>query len=210
MLPLSHDELVHGKGTLLDRMPGDEWQKFANLRLLFAYMYAHPGAKLLFMGSEIAQNIEWNHDDSLQWHLLQNPLHKGVQQLVRDLNHLYKKQPALYENNFEASGFEWIDYSDNENSVLAFVRNGNEPNDQLLVVCNFSSDAISDYKVGVPNKGFWKEILNSDDPKYGGSGFTNGGILKTINRSVHQRKQYLKINLPPLGVSFLKIETDEK
>jgi len=209
MLPLSHDEVVHGKGTLLDRMPGDEWQKFANLRLLFAYMYTHPGAKLLFMGSEIAQTIEWNHDDSLQWHLLQYPLHKGVQQLVKDLNHLYKTHPALYERNFENSGFEWIDYSDNENSVLAFVRKGNNVNDQLLVVCNFSSEAIRNYKVGAPFKGFWNEVLNSDDEKYGGSGYINGGVLKSVNQSLHQHKQSIKINLPPLGVSILKIEIDE-
>lgn len=208
MLPLSHDEVVHGKGTLLDRMPGDEWQKFANLRLLYGYMFTHPGAKLLFMGSEIAQNIEWNHDDSLQWHLLKYPLHKGVQQLVKDLNHLYKTQPALYEKNFEASGFKWIDYSDNENLVLAFIRNGNEPNSQLMVVCNFSPEAIRNYKVGAPLKGKWIEILNSDDEKYGGSGFFNGGILKTVNRNLHGQKQYLKLKLPPLGISILKFEKD--
>ena len=206
LLPLSHDEVVHGKGPLLDRMPGDEWQRFSNLRLLYAYMFTHPGAKLLFMGNEIAQTTEWNHDDSLQWHLLKEPLHKGVQLLVKDLNHLYKTEPALFELNFEASGFEWIDYGDADNSVLVYIRKGNHPKDQLVVVCNFTTEAISDYKLGVPQKGIWKEIFNTDSVKYSGSGFINGNALRAKKENWHDRKQTVKINLPPLGVSILKLE----
>ena len=153
VLPLSHDEVVHGKGSLLDKMPGDLWQKFANLRLLYGYMYGHPGKKLLFMGGEIAQWREWNHDESLDWHLLQWRDHQGIQQLVRDLNALYRSEPALHQVDFDWQGFEWLELHDWENSVLAFLRRGKDPDDAIVVVCNFTPVVREDYRIGVPAGG---------------------------------------------------------
>jgi 1,4-alpha-glucan branching enzyme len=208
MLPLSHDEVVHGKGSLFGKMPGDEWQKFANLRLLFSYMFTHPGAKLLFMGGEIAQSAEWNHDRSLDWHLLEYELHKGIQQIVRDLNDLYKKEKALYQFGFEAKGFQWVDYGDRENSVIIFQRQADNKQDLMIVICNFTPAVRYLYRVGVPTRGQWKEVFNSDDVKYGGSGLLNQGLLNTAPVKFHSRDYSISLNLPPLAISILKLEKE--
>lgn len=204
VLPLSHDEVVHGKGAIIDRMPGDEWQKFANLRLLYAYMYTHPGAKLLFMGNEIGQTTEWKHDDSLQWHLTENPLNGGLKRLVRDLNRWYYHEPALFEYSFGPDGFEWIDYSDDSNSILSYLRKGLDPKNTVLVVCNFTPTAHSNYRIGVPMAGQWVEVFNSDQTIYGGSEITNPSKLKTSKTHTHGQKYALTINVPPLALCAFK------
>jgi 1,4-alpha-glucan branching enzyme len=204
MLPLSHDEVVHGKGALIERMPGDEWQRFANLRLLYGYMYTHPGAKLLFMGCEIGQTSEWDHDTSLPWHLMEYPLHQGVQNLVKDLNNVYRSNHALYDKNYEAFGFEWIDYGDAEKSILAYIRKGNDPEDQLVIICNFSPMAHNDYRVGVPYAGEWSEVINSDDQRYGGSGYINEQPIQSDNYNSHSRENSVSLKVPPLGITILK------
>ncbi|MEN8249540.1 MAG: 1,4-alpha-glucan branching protein GlgB [Bacteroidota bacterium] len=204
MLPLSHDEVVHGKGPLIGRMPGDEWQRFANLRLLYGYMFTHPGSKLLFMGSEFGQTSEWDHDSSLDWHLLQYPIHNGVLQLIKDLNKVYRDEPALHELAYEGSGFEWIDYSDHDQSVLAYIRKGFEEEDKVIVVCNFTPLSHEKYRIGVPEGGSWKEILNTDNMKYSGSGFINTYEIKTDNTGHHNQPYSLCVKLPPLGVCILK------
>lgn len=203
-LPLSHDEVVYGKKSLLGRMPGDEWQRFANLRLLYSYMYTHPGAKLLFMGAEIGQYEEWNYNTSLDWHLLQYDLHKGIKDLLTDLNALYKKQPALHEKQFSAEGFEWIAYDDSQNSVLSYIRNGNDPKDRLVVACNFTPSVLENYDIGLPAKGKLKEIFNSDDRKYGGAGIKNKNV-KIEKTSIHGRDYSAKITIPPLGTVVFQI-----
>lgn len=208
MLPLSHDEVVHGKGSLLGRMPGDEWQKFANLRLLFGYMFTHPGTKLVFMGGEFGQSAEWNHEKSLDWHLLQYDLHKGIQQVVRDLNQLYKAEPGLYKYGFEHKGFQWIDYGDRENSVIAYQRLGDTRDDLLIVVCNFTPEVRHHYRIGVPYRGQWKEVFNSDDGKYGGSGVLNHGMLATSPVKYHSRDYSISLTLPPLAITVLKLEKE--
>ncbi len=208
MLPLSHDEVVHGKGSLLGRMPGDEWRRFANLRMLFGYMFTHPGTKLLFMGGEIAQSAEWNHDKSLEWHLLDHSFHSGVQSLVRDLNFLYTSEPALYQCQFEQRGFQWIDYSDRENSVIAFQRKTEKKGDLLIVVCNFTPEVRYHYRVGVPYRGQWKEIFNSDQSKYAGSNVLNAGTLTTSPVKYHNQDYSIAMTLPPLGISVLKLEKE--
>ncbi len=204
VLPLSHDEVVYGKKSLLGRMPGDEWQRFANLRLLFSYMYTHPGAKLLFMGAEIGQYEEWNYNTSLDWHLLENAPHKGIKALLIALNKLYKKQPALHEKQFTAEGFEWIAYDDSQNSVLSYIRNGNDPKDSVIVVCNFTPSVLTEYGIGMPGKGKLKEIFNSDDSKYGGSGVKNKPI-KIEEKSLHGRDYSAKITIPPLATVVFQI-----
>jgi 1,4-alpha-glucan branching enzyme len=209
MLPLSHDEVVHGKGSLLGRMPGDEWRKFANLRLLFAYMYTHPGTKLLFMGGEFGQSGEWSHDRSLDWHLTQHPLHKGVMENVRELNRLYKTEPALYAHPFDPKGFEWVDYEDRQNSVIVFMRKSDYTADALLVVCNFTPQVQQHYRIGVQVRGFWKEIFNSDQPRFGGTGLLNNGLLATTPVKYHGRDYSLTITLPPLAVCVFKLEREE-
>ncbi|MES2356321.1 MAG: 1,4-alpha-glucan branching protein GlgB [Pseudomonadota bacterium] len=205
ILPLSHDEVVHGKGSLLSKMPGDRWQKFANLRLYFAFMYAHPGKKLLFMGCEFAQEKEWNHDQSLDWHLLDDKLHKGMQALVRDLNHVYRDSPALYEIDFEPRGFEWIDHSDREQSVISFLRKGNDENRFVVAIVNFTPVPRYGYRIGVPKQGYYREILNTDSKFYGGSNVGNrGGILNAEDRPAHGRPYSLSITLPPLATVYLE------
>lgn len=209
MLPLSHDEVVHGKGSLLGRMPGDEWSRFANLRTMFSYMFTHPGSKLLFMGGEFGQASEWNHDKSLDWHLLEYNFHQGIYKIVKDLNNLYKTEPALYEFGFENKGFEWLDYSDRESSVILFIRKGWRKEDTLVVACNFTPAVRYDYRVGVPIKGTWKEIFNSDNLKYGGSGVLNQGLMVTKPVKYHGKDYSFAITLPPLGVTVLKLNEEE-
>ncbi|MDD3652519.1 1,4-alpha-glucan branching protein GlgB [Immundisolibacter sp.] len=204
LLPLSHDEVVHGKGALIGKMPGDEWQQFANLRLLYGYMWAHPGKKLLFMGGEFGQRREWQHDESLEWHVLQYPLHGGLQQWVGDLNHCYRQQPALYTRDFTADGFAWVDCHDWEQSVLSFLRYGAGPDDVLLVVCNFTPVPRHNYRVGVPRGGRWRELLNSDATTYGGSGMGNLGEIDSAPVAAHGHYQSLSLMLPPLAVLYLK------
>ena len=206
VLPLSHDEVVHGKGSLLRKMPGDDWQKFANLRLLFGYMYGEPGKKLLFMGGEFGQWDEWYHEKSLDWHLLEFPPHAGMQRWVEDLNRFYRQEPALYEKDFSPEGFEWVDCSDLDHSIISFLRKGRDPKDTLLVVCNFTPVTHLNYRVGVPEGGFWQEILNSDATDYWGSGQGNLGGMEAAPIPFHGRFHSLNLILPPLGVMFFKRE----
>ncbi|MDN5871921.1 MAG: 1,4-alpha-glucan branching protein GlgB [Nitrococcus sp.] len=205
VLPLSHDEVVYGKGSLLGKMPGDEWQKFANLRLLYGYMWAHPGKKLLFMGGELGQGSEWSHEASLDWHLLEQPRTQGLSRWLQDLNRCYREQPALYEIDFEANGFEWIGAHDWENSIISFLRRGRNPGEYLLVVCNFTPVARTNYRVGVPRGGWWREILNSDAERYGGGGWGNFGGLEAAPIPQHGRYHSLPLTVPPLGVVYLKL-----
>ncbi|SDS01291.1 1,4-alpha-glucan branching protein GlgB [Christiangramia echinicola] len=203
-LPLSHDEVVYGKKSLLGRMPGDEWQRFANLRLLYSYMYTHPGAKLLFMGAEIGQYEEWNYNTSLDWHLLEHEPHQGIKKALTDLNKLYKSRPALHEKQFSAEGFEWIAYDDSQNSVLSYLRKGNDPKDTLVIVCNFTPTVLKDYSLGLPSKGKLKEVFNSDDKKYWGSGMRNKPV-KIEKNSFHGKDYSAKISIPPLGTVVFEI-----
>jgi len=204
VLPLSHDEVVHGKGSLLGKMPGDEWQKFANLRLLLGYMYAQPGKKLLFMGGEFGQWREWEHDSSLEWHLLAYVPHIGLQQWVERLNFSYRTEPALHELDLSPAGFEWIDANDSDNSVLSLIRKGRSLADMVVVVCNFTPVPRFNYKVGVPNGGFWRELLNSDALEYGGSGHGNLGGVEATPIPSHGRRYSLNLTLPPLAAVFFK------
>jgi len=205
VLPLSHDEVVYGKGSLLGKMPGDPWEKFANLRLLFGYMYAHPGEKLIFMGGEFGQWNEWCHDMSLDWHLLQFPMHQGLMHWVADLNKIYRKEPALFERDFEHHGFEWIDFHDADKSIISFLRKGNDPRHDTVIVCNLTPVPRNNYRVGVSQGGIWKELLNSDAKAYGGSGFGNLGSVEALPVSFYGRYDFsLSLQLPPLGVLFLK------
>jgi len=202
VLPLSHDEVVHGKGSLLRKMPGDDWQKFANLRLLYGYMYGQPGKKLLFMGAEFAQWDEWYHEKSLDWHQTAYPPHYGMQLWLRDLNHLYSAQPALYVRDFDPRGFEWIDCSDVGGSVVSFLRRGQTPEEVVLVVCNFTPVPRWNYRVGVPWGGFWRETLNSDAEVYWGGGLGNQGGRQADPYPFHGRSHSLNLLLPPLAVLF--------
>ena len=206
VLPLSHDEVVHGKGSLLRQMSGDAWQKFANLRLLYGYMYAQPGKKLLFMGGEFGQWNEWYHEESLHWHLLEYPLHASLQRWVEDLNKLYKHKGALHQLDFDPAGFEWIDCNDSQNSGLSFIRKGYSQKDTVLTVCNFTPVPRYNYRVGVPTGGYWREILNSDAKEYGGSGHGNLGGMEASPVPFHGRPYSLNLTLPPLGVIFLEAE----
>ena len=204
MLPLSHDEVVYGKKSIAGRMPGDEWQKFANLRLLYGYMFMHPGTKLLFMGSEFGQSAEWNFEGSLDWHLLQYDFHDGVKKAITDLNTLYKTQPALYEKQFSPEGFEWINYSDHQNAVMTFIRKGNKPKDDVIVVCNFTQIVRENYRIGVPKKGKLTELFNSDSTVYGGSGVKSTNKL-TVEAVPYDGRDYsIELLLPPLSVTVYK------
>ena len=205
MLPLSHDEVVYGKQSLVGKMPGDEWQRFANLRLLFSYMFTHSGTKLLFMGGEFGQTSEWKFDDSLDWHLLEHVPHKGMAACVKALNNLYKTEPAMYERQFTADGFEWLDTSDRENSIVSYVRRGNNPQDTLLVVLNMTPVPRADYRIGVPSAGVYHERFNSDAMAFYGSGVTNAGPIQSEEEMWHGRPQSLRINVPPLGAVVLKM-----
>jgi 1,4-alpha-glucan branching enzyme len=204
VLPLSHDEVVHGKGSLLGKMPGDDGQKFANLRLLYGYMYTQPGKKLLFMGSEFGQWREWNHDESLDWHLGQYRPHAGLQRWTEDLNRLYRAEPALYELDTQPSGFEWIDCNDALASVVSCLRKGRSTDDLVLVVCNFTPVPRLNYRVGAPRGGFWHELRNSDAQDYGGSGYGNMGGVEAAPVPWHGRPYSLNLTLPPLAAVFFK------
>ena len=206
LLPLSHDEVVHGKGSLVGKMPGDEWQRFANLRALYGYMYTHPGKKLLFMGDEFGQVGEWNHDASLDWHVLEYSVHGGLKRWVSDLNRLYKSEPALYELDFEPGGFEWVDCQDWEDSTLSYIRKAKDEKDCVLIVCNFTPIPRSNYIVGVPEGGTWKELLNSDAEIYSGSGLGNLGEVEATDDPSHGRPFRITLTLPPLSIVILKRE----
>jgi 1,4-alpha-glucan branching enzyme len=204
VLPLSHDEVVHGKGSLIGKMAGDEWERFANLRLLYGFMYGHPGKKLLFMGGEFGQVPEWNHEASLEWHVLQYAPHHGLQQWVADLNRLYRTEPALHELDFGQEGFEWIDFQDWEQSVLSFIRMGRSTRDIIMVVANFTPVRRDQYRVGAPRGGYWKELLNSDATVYAGSGHGNLGGVEAAPMPFQGRDHSLSLTLPPLGIIVLK------
>ncbi len=204
ILPLSHDEVVYGKGSLLQKMPGDEWQKFASLRLLFSYMWALPGKKLLFMGDEFGQWSEWNHDGSLEWHLLDRPLHGKVARLVGTLNHLYKTEPALHRGDARSDGFQWIDGSNAKASVLTFLRRAEDPEDVIVSAFNFTPVPRLQYRIGVPRPGRWREVLNSDAKELGGSGQGNLGHVESRPIPWNGRRHSINVNLPPLGAVFFK------
>jgi len=204
VLPLSHDEVVHGKGSLLSKMPGDDWQKFANLRLLLGYMYAHSGKKLLFMGAEIGQWREWNHDDSLDWHLLDYPFHAGLHRWVEDLNRFYRQEPALHELDFDPNGFRWIDCNDHLQSTLSLIRRGRSAKDDIIAVFNFTPVPRHNYRVGAPLPGFWKELLNSDARDYRGSGQGSLGGVEATPIPFHGMPYSLNLTLPPLAAVFFK------
>jgi 1,4-alpha-glucan branching enzyme len=206
MLALSHDEVVHGKGSLINKMPGDDWQKFANMRLLMGYLYAHPGKKLLFMGGEIGQRREWNHDTSLDWHLLGYAPHAGLLRWMQHLNILYRGEGALHELDFEPAGFEWVDFTDADNSIICFLRKGKVAHDALLVVLNFTPVPRHNYRVGVPFGGSWKELLNSDAREYGGSGQGNFGGIEATPVPMHGKYHSLSLTVPPLGAIVFKNE----
>jgi 1,4-alpha-glucan branching enzyme len=204
VLPLSHDEVVYGKGSLIGKMPGDDWQKFANLRALYGYMYAQPAKKLLFMGGEIGQWREWVHDSSLDWDLLDHLPHSGLQRWVKDLNHFYKSEPAMYEYDCDPAGFEWIDCSDADGSIVSLIRKGKTTSAVVLAICNFTPVPRHDYRVGVPRSGFWREVLNSDAAVYWGSNVGNHGGVEAVSTPQHGRRYSLTLTLPPLSVSFLR------
>ena len=204
VLPFSHDEVVHGKGSMLDQMPGDIWQKFANLRTLYGYMWTHPGKKLNFMGGEIGQWDEWNYDESLQWHLLDYETHQGLQKCVADLNHLYCNEKALYELDFDGNGFEWIDCNNGEESVLSYMRKAKDSDDFVIVACNFTPVPRTDHRLGVPHLGTYKEIFNSDAEIYGGSNVGNGGLVDAEEIAWHDRPASLNIVVPPLATVVFK------
>jgi 1,4-alpha-glucan branching enzyme len=204
MLPFSHDEVVYGKGSMINKMPGDEWQKFANLRLLYSYMFSHPGAKLLFMGCDFAQQAEWNFERSLDWHLTEDAKHKGIQKTIRDLNKLYRKEAALYEKQFDPQGFEWLDANDWERGTLSYLRKGNEHTEPLLTVLNLTPVPREDYKLGVPDAGIWQILFNSDDEKYGGSDYLKAKSIESEPAESHGNTNSITFNLPPLAALVLK------
>jgi 1,4-alpha-glucan branching enzyme len=206
VLPFSHDEVVYGKGSMIRKMPGDDWQRFASLRLLYGYMFGHPGKKLLFMGNDFGQWNEWSHDTSLDWHLLADPRHKGLQRWVRDLNTFLRGEPALYEWDADAAGFEWIDCNDVNRSVVSFLRKGPAENDVLLFVCNFTPMTHHNYRLGAPEGGFWAEVMNGDAPLYGGSGQGNMGGVEASPLPVHGRSWSLSITVPPLATVVFRPE----
>ena len=211
MLPLSHDEVVYGKKSILGRMPGDEWQRFGNLRLLYSYMFTHPGAKLLFQGAEFAQSSEWNFQQALDWYLLEYNPHEGIQELIKALNSLYKKEPALYEKQFSAEGFEWIDYSDHKNSVLTYIRKGDQEKDDVIVALNMTPIPREGYRIGLPRKGKLKEIFNSDLKKYFGSGVYKNKQKISEKEPWNFRDDSIEIDIPPLGmVAFKYVQVKKK
>jgi len=206
VLPLSHDEVVHGKGSIFGRMPGDRWQRFANLRAYYAFMWTHPGKKLLFMGSEFGQEREWNYDGSLDWHLMDDSMHRGVHSLIRDLNRLYRVEPALHELDVEPSGFSWIDCNDRDNSVLTYLRRAKDHEDICVIACNFTPVVREGYRVGVPHPGFYHEVLNTDSEWYGGGNVHNEGGRQAEEVAWHGHPWSLNLTLPPLAAVVFKRE----
>ncbi len=206
MLPLSHDEIVYGKKSLIGKMPGDEWQRFANLRLLFSYMFTHPGTNLIFMGGEFGQTSEWNFEKGLDWWLLDHAPHRGIQNLMKTLNHLYKTEPALYEKQFSQEGFEWIDTSDRENSVVVYARKGNIHKEQLIIILNMTPIPRDNYRIGVPMQGVWSEIFNSDEHQFGGSDKTNKSVIMADEIAWQGKAYSISLTIPPLGASILKVK----
>ncbi len=204
ILPLSHDEVVHGKGSLLRKMPGDPWQKFANLRTLFAFMYGYPGKKMLFMGCEFGQDSEWNHDVGLDWSSTRDPRHAGVMALVRDLNHLYRALPALHDMDCEAGGFEWIDHTDHANTVIAFARFSRERKQWCVIVCNFTPEIRTTYRIGVPGPGWYREACNTDSAYYGGTNAGNGGGVQAEPIAAHGHDWSIELTLPPLATMIFE------
>jgi 1,4-alpha-glucan branching enzyme len=203
VLVLSHDEVVHGKGSMVQKMPGDRWQQMANLRMFYAWMFAHPGKKLLFQGLDIGQSDEWNHDQSVPWHLLDYDEHRGVQNVIRDLNRLYTSEPALNELDHEADGFEWIDHEDSENSLFSFLRRSRD-GETIIAIVNATPVLREGYRLGVPDGGFYEEIFNSDAEIYGGSNQGSGGGIPTQEQEAHGKPHSIEITIPPLGAVFLK------
>jgi 1,4-alpha-glucan branching enzyme len=204
ILPFSHDEVVHMKGSMWGKVPGDDWQKAATLRALYGFMYAHPGKKLMFMGSEFGQGREWNYDHSLDWHLLDQPLHAGLATFVKDLNRLYTSEPAIHEVDFDPAGFQWIDCNDSENSVVSFLRRGRSGGDAVVAIVNFTPVVRNGYRIGVPVAGSYLELMNSDSHAYGGSNVGNGGVIFTEPIPSHGHQQSVRLSLPPLGFLLLK------
>jgi 1,4-alpha-glucan branching enzyme len=204
ILPFSHDEVVHGKGSMFGKIPGDDWQKAATLRALYGFMYAHPGKKLMFMGCEFGQGTEWNYDRSLDWHLLDKPLHSGLRLFVTDLNRVYGAEPSLHEVDFDAAGFQWIDCNDSENSIVSFIRRAKNGADFLVAIVNFTPVPRDGYRIGVPAGGPYVELVNSDGASYGGSNVGNGGVIFTEPIASHGHGQSLRLSLPPLGFVLLK------
>ncbi|WP_339662759.1 1,4-alpha-glucan branching protein GlgB [uncultured Polaribacter sp.] len=206
MLPLSHDEVVYGKKSILRKMPGDEWQQFGNLRLMYSLMFTHPGTKLLFQGGEFGQTSEWNFNGSLDWHLLEYNVHKGAQAIVRDLNKLYRNEPALHEKQFSHEGFEWIDHGDHQNSVMTYIRKGNDEKDNVIVILNLTPVPRENYRIGLPKAGTLVEIFNSDATKYNGTGGFNNKNLNSEVKEWNNRKNSIELNLPPLGMLAFKLK----
>src|SRR5271157_2351823 len=204
VLPVSHDEVVYGKGSLFSKMPGDEWRQFANVRAFLAYMWAHPGKKLLFMGQEIGQREEWDHNAGIRWELLEFELHRKLQSLARELNRLYRASPSLYQVDFHYSGFEWVDFRDSENSVISFLRRAEDPSDFLLICCNFTPVPRQGYEIGVPEEGFYEEILNTDSELFGGANIGNGGLVSSRLKVCHNRPYSIAVTLPPLAVVIFR------
>jgi 1,4-alpha-glucan branching enzyme len=204
VLPFSHDEVVHGKGSMIGKMPGDIWQKHANLRALYGYMFTHPGKKLMFMGGELAQWREWNHDTQLDWEALGDPLHAGMQRWVRDLNRLYGEEPSLWEVDFELAGFRWIDANDNENSMISFVRMARDITDHTVALVNFTPLVRAGYRIGVPGAGAYREVLNSDSDFYGGGNVGNMGRIETVPEPSHGYERSMILTIPPLAFLLLK------
>jgi 1,4-alpha-glucan branching enzyme len=204
VLPISHDEVVYGKNALVSKMPGDEWQRFANTRAFLAYMYGHPGKKLLFMGSEFGQTAEWNSEAQLEWWLLDHAIHRQLRAFCGALNQLYRSEPALYEVDFQGSGFEWIDFHDAENSVISFIRRAKDREDYLIFLCNFTPTPHLSYRVGMPEPVFYREVFNSDSRDFGGSNLGNGGFVQADESPSHGRPASASVVLPPLGVVVLK------
>ncbi|MEE9407047.1 MAG: 1,4-alpha-glucan branching protein GlgB [Polaribacter sp.] len=204
MLPLSHDEVVYGKKAIVDKMPGDEWQKFANLRLMYSFMYTHPGTKLLFQGAEFGQTSEWNFQTSLDWHLLEHNVHKGAQDLVKDLNKLYKEEPALHEKQFSHEGFEWIDHGDHENSVISYIRKGENEKNNVVIILNLTPEPREKYRIGLPKKGTLKPVFNSDIQKYNGTGDFKNTKLTSNKKTWNSRDNSIELNLPPLSMLAFK------
>jgi 1,4-alpha-glucan branching enzyme len=207
ILPFSHDEVVHGKGSMMGKVPGDAWQRAATLRVLYAFMYVHPGKKLLFMGAEFGQWREWNHDSSLDWHVLAGEPHAGLQQFVTALNRVYASEPALHEVDFDAAGFEWIDCNDYESSVIALIRRARDPRDWIIAVLNWTPIVRYNYRMGVPEPGYYQELLNSDATYYDGGNVGNEGGVTADAVPAHGRPYSLNLTLPPLGGLILKLRT---